>query len=138
MRAEGNIRHERRDGNGGKTDARERDLIPIGPVFVAANGFPYDRRQWQPSPDTEEVRQHLLALVRAVSEQPTEEYPAGVDTDEMVVWHLGEFREGRAAEERRRIAAFSPDVSSGRFGRTLESLVAVAKEAIAKLGVGTA
>ena len=43
----------------------DRDPIPIGPVFVASNGIP-SHRQWQPSPDTEEVRGHLLDLVRAV------------------------------------------------------------------------
>jgi hypothetical protein len=116
----------------------DRDPIPIGPVFVAEDGFPYGRRQWQTSPDTEEVRQHLLELVRAVQEQPAEEYPAGVYTDEMVVWQLGEFGEGRAADELRRIAAFSPKASSGQFGRTRESLIAVAKEALTKLGRGSA
>ena len=42
------------------------------------------RQQWQASPDTEEVRQHLLELARAISEQPVEEYPAGMYTDELV------------------------------------------------------
>jgi hypothetical protein len=116
----------------------ERDPIPIGPVFIYAGGYPHDRKPWQPSPDTEEVRQHLLELVDAISEQPKEEYPTGIYTDEMVVWQLGEFREGRAVEELRRIAAFLPEASAGRFGRTRESLVAVAKEALAKLGEGLA
>ena len=40
----------------------DRDPIPIGPVFIDAGGYPYGRKQWQPSPDTEEVRQHLLEL----------------------------------------------------------------------------
>jgi hypothetical protein len=112
----------------------DRDPIPIGPVFVADDEYPHGRRPWQPSPDTEEIRQHLLALVQAISEQPVEEYPAGVYTDEMVVWQLGEFREGRARDNLRRIAAFSPAASSGQFGRTRESLVAAAKEALAKVG----
>jgi hypothetical protein len=114
----------------------DRDPIPIGPVFIDARGYPYGRKQWQPSPDTEEVRQHLLELIRAVQEQPAEEYPLGAYGDEMVVWQVGEFREARAADELRRIAAFSPDASAGRFGRTRESLVAAAKEALAKLGGG--
>lgn len=113
-----------------------RDPIPIGPVFIDAGGYPYGRKQWQPSPDTEEVRGHLLELVRAIQEQPAEEYPAGVYRDEMVVWQLGEFRERRAADELRRIATFSPEASAGRFGRKRESLVAAAKEALAKLGKG--
>ena len=115
----------------------DRDPIPIGPVFVTGDGYPYSRMQWQPSPDTEEVRQHLLELVRAVSEQPAEEYPAGVYTDEMVVWQLGEFHEGRAADELRRIADFSTEAAAGRFGRTRETLVATASEALSKLGEGT-
>jgi hypothetical protein len=77
-----------------------------------------------------------LELVRAISEQPAEEYPAGVYCDEMVVWQLGEFREARAADELRRIAAFSPEASAGRFGRTRASLVATAKEAQGKLSEG--
>ena len=103
-------------------------------MFVADEGFPYGRKQWQPSPDTEEVRHHLLELVGAISGQPSEEYPAGVYTDEMVVWQLGEFRESRAADDLRRIAAFSPEASGGRLGRTREGLVAAAKEALSKLG----
>ena len=116
----------------------DRDPIPIGPVFVAADGYPYGRRQWQPSPDTEEVRQHLLELVRSVPEEPAEEYPAGVYTDEMVVWQLGEFREPRAAADLRRIAGLSPEASGGRFGRTREGLVAAARAALAKFGEGAA
>lgn len=111
----------------------QRDPIPIGPVFVNSGGYPYRREQWQPSPDTEEIRQHLLQLIRAIVEQPSEEYPAGVYSDEMVVWQLGEFHEQRAIAELRRIAAFRPDASAGRFDRTRESLVAAANEALAKL-----
>jgi hypothetical protein len=111
-----------------------RDPIPIGPVFIDAGGYPYRRKQWQPSPDTEAVRQHLLDLVRAICEQPAEEYPMGMYSDEIIVWQLGEFREARAAHELRRIAAFSPEASGGRFGRTRESLVAAAKQALGKLG----
>ena len=116
----------------------DRDPIPIGPVYVAASGFPYGRKQWQPSPDTEQVRQHLLDLVRAISEQPAEEYPLGVFSDEMVVWQLGEFRENRAADELRRIATFSPEEPAGRFDRTRASLIAAAQEALSKLGEGAA
>jgi hypothetical protein len=113
-----------------------RDPVPIGPVFVADEG--YGRKEWQPSPDTEEVRQHLLDLLRAVIEVPTEEYPGGVHTDEMVVWQLGEFRERRAAAELRRVAAFRPEAPGGQIGRTRASLVAAANEALAKIGEGAA
>jgi hypothetical protein len=110
-----------------------RDPIPIGPVFINQGGFSNDRVQWQPSPDTEEVRQHLLELVRSISEQPEEEYPIGIYIDEMVVWQLGEFCERRAVEELRRIAGFSPDASAGHFGRTRQGLVEAAKNALAKM-----
>ena len=40
-----------------------RDPIPFGSVCVHGNS---DVREfWQPSPDTEEIRQHLLDIVRA-------------------------------------------------------------------------
>jgi hypothetical protein len=112
-----------------------RDPIPIGPVFVDADRD--GRKEWQPSPDTAEVRDHLLELVRAIDEQPAEEYKPAYCTDEMVVRQLGEFREERAADELRRILAFWPEASEGRFGRTRESLIAVAKEALDKLGQGS-
>lgn len=113
----------------------DRDPIPIGPVFVDVGG---NRAQRQSSPDTEEVRQHLLELVRAIAKQPSDEYPAGLYTDEIVVWQLGEFREVRAEGELRQIAAFSPAGPVRRYGRTRASLVAAASEALTKLGVGQA
>ncbi len=43
-----------------------RDAIPIGPVYVGdADSV---REFWQPSPDTEEIRQHLLDIVRTPKE----------------------------------------------------------------------
>lgn len=43
-----------------------RDPIPIGPIYTAAYAGPglYGRTVWRLSPDTEEIRQHLLDLVR--------------------------------------------------------------------------
>ena len=49
-----------------------RDPIPIGPVYV--HGDNDVREFWQPSPDTEEIRQRLLDIVRA-SEEHTDGYP---------------------------------------------------------------
>jgi len=88
----------------------------------------------QPSPDTEEVRQHLLELLLAIKERPAEEYPMGMYGDELVVWQLGAFGERRALPELKRIITFDTQISVGHFGRTRESLVSVAKEAIAKIG----
>src|SRR5215510_11637965 len=47
----------------------ERDSIPIGPVFTGS-----DRELWRDSPDTEEIREHLLALLAAMTERPLREY----------------------------------------------------------------
>lgn len=113
----------------------EPDPIPIGPVFISADEYPYRRKQWQLSPDTEEVRWHLLDLLQCISAEPLEEeYPAGLYVDELVVWQLGEFRERQAIDELRRIAAFSADTPTGPFDRTNKRLVAIAREALAELG----
>ena len=50
----------------------DRDPIPIGPVYRHGNSG--GREFWQPSPDTEEVRQHLLEIVEA-PEEHTDGYP---------------------------------------------------------------
>ena len=71
----------------------ERDPIPIGPVFVGDSDG--SREVWKPSPDTEEVRQHLLDLLADMKETPGTEYPIGIPADELVVWQLGELREHR-------------------------------------------
>ena len=39
----------------------ERDPIPLGPVFTGE-----ERELSQPSPDTEEIRQHLLSLLHKI------------------------------------------------------------------------
>jgi hypothetical protein len=106
----------------------ERDPIPIGPVFVSES-----RTLWKQSPDTEEVRSHLLALLSAIIEAPATEYPAGEYSDELIVWQLGEFREPRATLDLLRIASFSPSASEPRYGRTRASLVRAAKVALTKL-----
>jgi hypothetical protein len=109
-----------------------RDPIPIGPVFIGDSSGA--RRVWQPSPDTEEVRQHLLDLLAAIGEQPATEYPAGMYTDELVVAQLDEFGEPRARDGLRRIASFDPAASeSGPFGRTRRQLVELARRALARL-----
>ena len=51
---------------------RNRDPIPIGPVYVG-DSFGV-RELWKPSPDSEEIRQHLLDIVRA-PEEHTDGYP---------------------------------------------------------------
>lgn len=67
----------------------ERDRVPIGPVYTGDSSGA--RQDWQSSPDTEEIRQHLIFLLNAQDLQPPSEYPIGVYADEVVVWQLGEF-----------------------------------------------
>jgi hypothetical protein len=110
----------------------QRDPLPIGPVFLGdALG---NREIWKPSPDSEEIRGHLLELLRGIQEQPGDEYPLGVHGDEIVVWQLGEFRERRAVDDLERIAAFDPEArSTGAVARTRHWLVELAREALAKI-----
>ena len=51
----------------------ERDAIPIGPVFVGDSAG--QRTLWKSSPDSEEVRTHLLEMLRTMQEVPSTEYP---------------------------------------------------------------
>ena len=59
---------------------RNRDPVPIGPVYVhryieESGGFGSGVREfWKASPDTEEIRQHLLELVRT-PEKHKDGYP---------------------------------------------------------------
>jgi hypothetical protein len=111
----------------------DRDPIPIGPVFVDEGT---GRKMWHPSPDTQEVRDHLLDLVRGIEEHPAGEieHLAGVYIEsKLVVWQLGEFREERAIADLRRIAAFSPETREGSFKWLRVNLVVAAREALAKL-----
>jgi len=74
-----------------------------------------------------------------MDEQPDSEYPIGIYADDVVVWQLGEFREARAVERLRRVASFQPDsTEAGPFGRTRESLVRLAREALDKMERGMA
>ena len=52
-----------------------RDPVPIGPVYVrSASGPLGEREEWRPSLDTEEIRQHLLDLVRLPAEHADTAY----------------------------------------------------------------
>ena len=107
----------------------ERDPIPIGPVLTGE-----ERELSQPSPDTEEIRQHLLSLLGKIEERPRSEYPLGIFADEVVVWQLGEFKEARAVEALRQVLSFDPSsAEAGPFGRTRHSLVQLAQEALNKI-----
>lgn len=112
----------------------ERDRIPIGPVWVDKG---QGREIWQPAPDNEEVRGHLLDLVAKIEEQPASEYPIGIYRDELVVWQLGELRERQAIPQLQRIAAFRAEATDGPpFNRTRQTLVRLAAEALARIQCG--
>jgi len=115
----------------------QRDPIPIGPVFIHDNATG-GRKLLEPSPDTSEVRQHLLVLLTQMKAKPASEYPIGIYADEIVVWQVGEFRETTAIAELRRIASFDrQSAEDGSFGRTRDELVKLAQQALAKiLGAG--
>ena len=69
-----------------------------------------DRDVWIPSPDSEEIRLHLLALLENFVEHVLEgRYPIGPDVGEVVLWQLGEFREGCAEERIRWVSDNLPD-----------------------------
>ena len=53
----------------------ERDPMPIGPVYVCVNPITRARTIWQPSPDTEAVRRHLLDMVVSPDEYAPEALP---------------------------------------------------------------
>ena len=78
----------------------ERDPIPIGPVTRnVSGGLNNDRTVWALSPDSPEIRSHLLELVQDFVERPyTDGYPIGAGLAEVAIWQLGEFRERRAEE----------------------------------------
>jgi len=110
----------------------EKDSVPIGPVFTGDSTG--ERQPWKPSPDTEEIRRHLLDLLERMEERPGAEYPLGIHADEVLVWQLGEFREPRAVEPLRRVAAFDPETTeAGPFRRTRQGLVEFAREALNKI-----
>lgn len=110
----------------------QRDPVPIGPVFIGDSTGA--RKVWQASPDTVEVRQHLLALLGDIQAKPPSEYPIGTFADELVVWQLGEFQERRAVAKLQGIASFDPrSAEDGPFERTRQDLVKLAQEALAKI-----
>ena len=73
-----------------------RDPIPIGPILVAeaASGFAHKRVPLKFSPDTEEIRQHLIDLLNKPKETDAgDTYPAYPRVIDTIIWQLGQFRE---------------------------------------------
>lgn len=102
-----------------------QDRIPIGPVYV--HEIKGDRRkEWRPSPDTEEVRQHLLDIVRLPEEQFDEGYhfythPAHV----AAIWQLLEWRDTRLISVLEEIAQ-RPEVQD--FRADIEKTISLVRE----------
>lgn len=101
-----------------------RDPIPIGPVY---DGDSFgNRRELEPSPDSEEIRQHLLQLVRDPEELKDEGYhfythPAHI----AAVWQLLEWHDERligALEE----LSNRPEMENSRS--TLEETISLVRE----------
>jgi len=110
----------------------KKDPIPIGPVFTGDSMGA--RELWKPSPDTEEIRQHLLELLGRVGKRPSPEYPMGIYGEEIVIWQLGEFVERRALELLHKISKYDPDSPEvGPFKRTRKSTIEEAFAAIKKI-----
>lgn len=122
--------------NPGKID------VPIGPAFKATDdpdddavlGPIYGRAVWQPSPDSETVRETLLALLHDIVESPaviSQRYPS-MSLDDVIIWQLGEFHEQRAIPDLQRIV----EVGSERrtpVGRLNIISARRAQEALAKM-----
>lgn len=112
----------------------ERDEVPIGPVMTGDSAG--HRELWKPSPDTETIRMHLLALLSEVEERPSDEYPIGPSLAKIVIGQLAEFRETRAVSDLERIAAFDPNTKN-RFGADQRRIIDAANGALRKIKSST-
>lgn len=120
----------------------DRDPIPIGPA-MRHGGWEEERRVrtgqpdewvssenpryvWKPSPDSEEIRQHLLNLLESVFEHMSRDrYPIGAGLGETIIRQLGEFREHRAVRYLVRIQENLKD--------SLDFMTDAASEALARI-----
>jgi hypothetical protein len=111
-----------------------RDRIPIGPVLIPIGLMSTGREISRQSPDTEEIRVHLVELLEAIPEQPNTEYPAGPGIEATIVWQLGEFGESRAIPGLERLTRLDPEaVAPGPFQERRASLIHLAHEALARI-----
>ena len=105
----------------------DRDRTPIGPILRFAGDYSTNEREvWIESPDTEEIRLHLLELLDEFFTMVSRDrYIIGPGIGEAVIRQLGEFREERALERLRWIGKEVP----GRWGE-------VAREAVGRIEGG--
>ena len=104
----------------------DRDPIPIGPILrpgavtpetpeitptILDTGTEWSARVvWKRSPDTEEIRGHLLALLADLEREAARDgYIATPGMAAAVIWQLGEFREGRTIPGLTRIIELESD-----------------------------
>ena len=85
--------HRANDAPGGWE--QERRVEAGQPDVLVSRENP--RYVWKPSPDSEEIRQHLLSLLASILEHMVRDrYPIGTGLGETIIRQLGEFREKRA------------------------------------------
>ena len=98
-----------------------RDPIPIGPILVHKGWGPGEWREvWVPSPDSEVIRLHLLALIHdAHLHAGRDRYPAPPGLVISVIRQLGEFREVRAVERLEWLARKGPLGLTGEAHKAL-------------------
>ena len=110
----------------------ERDPIPIGPIMEHGGfkleplGDEHPRVVWKCSPDSEDIRQHLLTLLESIAEEMSQDrYPLGIGLGETIVWQLGEFGEQRSLGNLERMRE-----------RNEETLAEAASKALVKIQAG--
>jgi hypothetical protein len=108
-----------------------KDSIPIGPVFATGKE---GRKLWTPSPDTEEVRLHLLQLLAFMNERQEDKHPIRGDTGAAVVWQLAQFRESRAIPGLQLLKTLSPEQVAVFLPVYVRSLSAAVRWALKTLG----
>lgn len=80
---------------------------------------------WKHSPDSEEIRQHLLGLLEYLPRHISKDfYPIGPNLGEVIMWQLGEFGEQRAIED----LEFVREHSEGRFYEAANEALAKTRE----------
>ena len=83
----------------------------------------YGRRVWRHSPDTEEIRQHLLDLLaKTMEKEYIDSNPIMPDLAGIVIWQLGEFKEERAIDLLERVIEEGPERLVSTARHTLEHI----------------
>ena len=117
----------------------DRDPVPIGPILRPGNVTPETpeiaptimdtgtghaaRVVWKSSPDTEEIRRHLLALLADLEAQAAKDtYFPTPSMAAAVIWQLGEFRERRAVRGLQRISERHKERIADDAGKALAKI----------------